>query len=136
MNGVSIYDWKQYITYFDLYGKVTLRKLNYIRKAEAQATLLQFMKKNLGKKYDLTAFKLLKLESDFSWENVKEDRGYFCSELVAKAFKSVGLLDEKKSSGRYWPVDFSERSELKLKKGAKLGPEQTVILNKHTKNQV
>jgi len=27
--------------------------------------------------------------------------------LVAKALKSVGLLDEKKSSGRYWPVDFA-----------------------------
>lgn len=109
MHGVSIYDWKQYITYFDLYGKVTLRKLNYIRKAEAQTTLLTFMKKNLGKKYDLGAMKLLKMESDFNWENIKEDkeRGYFCSELVAKALKSVGLLDERKASGRYWPVDFA-----------------------------
>jgi hypothetical protein len=33
MHGVSLYEWKQYINYFDLYGKVTLRKLNYIRKA-------------------------------------------------------------------------------------------------------
>jgi hypothetical protein len=93
MHGVSIYDWKQYITYFDLYGKVSLRKLNYIRKTEAQATLLAFMKRNLGKKYDLGAMKLLKMESDFNWEDVKEDRGYFCSELVAKALKCIGLLD-------------------------------------------
>lgn len=42
---------KKYITYFDLYGKVTLRKLQYVRKAEAQASLLRFIKKNLGKKY-------------------------------------------------------------------------------------
>ena len=79
MHGVSIYDWKQYINYFDLYGKVTLRKLNYIRKTEAQTSLLQFMKKNLGKKYDIGAMKLLKLESDFNWQDVKDDRGYFCS---------------------------------------------------------
>jgi len=59
MHGVSIYDWKQYIQYFDLYGKVTIRKLNYIRKVEAQATLLSFMKKNIGKKYDLTLGKLI-----------------------------------------------------------------------------
>jgi hypothetical protein len=78
----------------------------------------------------------LQFESDFNWETVKEDRGYFCSELIAKALKSIGLLDEKKSSGRYWPVDFSEKSGVQLKKGAKLGSEQTVILNKHTKNPV
>jgi palmitoyltransferase len=37
----------------------------------------------------------------------EQERGYFCSELVAKAYKNVGLLDEKKSSCRYWPVDFA-----------------------------
>lgn len=136
MHGVAIYDWKQYITYFNLYEQVTLRKLHYIRKPEAQNTLLQFVKKQLGKKYQLSAIKLLQFESDFNWETVKEDRGYFCSELIAKALKSIGLLDEKKSSGRYWPVDFSEKSGVQLKKGAKLGSEQTVILNKHTKNPV
>jgi len=51
MHGVSVYDWKQYIQYFDLYRKVCFRKLNYIRKAEAQTALLSFIKKNLGKKY-------------------------------------------------------------------------------------
>lgn len=108
MHGVSIYDWSQYITHFDLYKKVSYRKFNYIRKAEAQAALLNFIKKNLGKKYEIGPLKLMKFQSDFDWQNVKnDDRGYFCSELIAKAFKSIGLLDEKKSSGRYWPVDFS-----------------------------
>ena len=60
MHGVSIYDWKQYITYFDLYSRVALRKLNYIRKEEAQTSLLHFMKKNLGKKYEIGPMKLLK----------------------------------------------------------------------------
>lgn len=54
---------------------------------------------------------------------MKAERGYFCSELIGKALKSVGLLDEKKSSGRYWPVDFAEMSELKMKQGASLGQE-------------
>jgi len=51
MHGVTLYEWKQYINYFDLYGRVTIRKLNYIRKTDAQATLLNFVKKNLGKNY-------------------------------------------------------------------------------------
>ena len=67
MHGVSIYDWKQYIRYFDLYGQVTIRKLNYIRKTEAQATLLSFMKKNLGRKYEISLGKLLTFETDFNW---------------------------------------------------------------------
>lgn len=92
------------------------------------------MKKNLGRKYEISAFKLLKLESDFNWQNVNEERGYFCSQLIGKALKSIGLLDQKKSSGRYWPVDFAEKSNMQLKKGATLGPEQTILLNKHTKN--
>ena len=121
MHGVAIYDWKQYIAYFNLYEQVTVRKLHYIRKPEAQNTLLKFVKKQLGKKYQLSASKLLQFESDFNWETVNEERGYFCSELVAKALKSIGLLDEKKSSGRYWPVDFSEKNGLELKRGATLG---------------
>ncbi len=36
MYGVSIYDWKQYVQYFNLYEKITLRKLHYIKKADAQ----------------------------------------------------------------------------------------------------
>lgn len=109
MYGVSVYEWGQYIRYFDLYDKVVLRKLYYTRKSELHHNLLNFVKKNIGKKYDLSASKLLKLESDFNWDKVNQDetRGYFCSELIAKAYKSVGLIDQKKFSGRYWPVDFS-----------------------------
>lgn len=36
MYGVSIYDWRQYIQYFDLYQKITIRKLDYIKKADVQ----------------------------------------------------------------------------------------------------
>lgn len=111
MYGVSIYEWKQYIQYFDLYQKITWRKLSYIKKADVIRELLNFIKKNLGKNYELSLGKLVALESEISWDTINKeknkDRGYFCSELIAKALKSVGLLDEKKSSGRYWPVDFA-----------------------------
>ncbi len=36
MYGVSIYDWKQYIQYFNLYEKIALRRLHYIKKLDAQ----------------------------------------------------------------------------------------------------
>ena len=65
--------------------------------------------------------------------NEDDTRGYFCSELIAKAYKSIGLLDRIKSSCRYWPVDFSEKGEMKICKGAYLGPEQQIVLMKHVK---
>jgi hypothetical protein len=61
MHGVSAYEWNQYIRYFNLYDKATLRKLHSIRKQEYHNSLLTFIKKNLGKKYDISARKLLKL---------------------------------------------------------------------------
>lgn len=51
MHGVAIYNWNQYISYFDLYGKVALRRLNFMRKAEIQPKLIQFARHNIGQKY-------------------------------------------------------------------------------------
>jgi len=61
MYGVSIYDWKQYIQYFDLYQKITIRKLEYIKKADVQREMLNFVKKNLGKNYEINFSKLVAL---------------------------------------------------------------------------
>ena len=134
-----MFRWYEFILYFNLYQKVTLRKLNYLRKAEVQQSLIKVARNSLGKKYDIGALKMLKMESDFNWQELKEEdqkreaRGYFCSELIAKCYKSVGLIESKKSSARYWPVDFSEKEGLLLKKGAWLGNEIAILLDKHVK---
>lgn len=80
----------------------------------------------------MTAKKLLKQNSlspnDRSSTN--SDDGYFCSELVAKAFKVSKLLDSNKACSSFWPIDFAQEKRLKLK-GATLEREVTVVLNKH-----
>lgn len=38
----------------------------------------------------------------------------------------MGLLDEEISSGQYWPGSFAAKGDLKLLKGAKLGPEKLI----------
>lgn len=58
----------------------------------------------------------------------KENAGYFCSELIAKLYKSIGLLDQIKSSCQYWPVDFCSEKLTNLLKGATLGNEQLIVL--------
>ena len=42
---------------------------------------------------------------------------FFCSELVASAYRKLGLLPKEKSSARYWPRDFSEDSGITLCRG-------------------
>ena len=58
---------------------------------------MNFVKKNLGKNYEINMSKLVTMESDVNWDTINKeknkDRGYFCSELIAKALKSVSLLD-------------------------------------------
>ena len=68
--------------------------------------LKPFIKKMIGKSYSCNAIKLLKKESEEDLEGKGE---YFCSELVAKAYKLLGLIDPSKSSNSYWPVDFTDR---------------------------
>jgi hypothetical protein len=63
----------------------------------------------------------------------KEEEGYFCSELVAKAYKLCHLLNSKKASSSFWPIDFSQLRSIKLEKGAYFDRELTVVLNKHRK---
>ena len=61
----------------------------------------------------------------------EEGRAYFCSELVTKAFKVCGLLDESMLSqacSNFLPADWSsDKNSIKLINGAKLGPEQMIF---------
>ena len=53
----------------------------------------------------------------------KEDlSAIFCSELVAEAYQSMGLLDKKHASNEFTPADFTEENTLPLLRG-ELGPE-------------
>ena len=53
---------------------------------------------------------------------------------MAKVFKMNGLLPQDKPSSSYWPADFTEEKGLLLRKGAHLGRERVVILNRHLRH--
>ena len=46
---------------------------------------------------------------------------YFCSSLIAKIYKNLGLLDEKVSSIKYMPHSFTEKDNLQIKQNGKYG---------------
>ncbi len=43
-----------------------------------------------------------------------EKNSYFCSSLVAKLYKKLGLLDPNASSNGYMPYDFSDKQKLNI----------------------
>ena len=89
--------------------------------------LEKFVSKSYGHKYGLGAKKLFgkskTLKEGKDAADIKEDRTFFCSELVAKAYKSMGILETQKSSAKYWPADFSTEKDLQLVQGISLSDE-------------
>ena len=66
----------------------------------------------MGKKYELTLGKILfRKRSEIKLKDPKASptlpklpkSGYFCSELIAAAYKELGLLDQTISASQYWP---------------------------------
>ena len=134
--GVSLYGWQQFHSKFAIYERIAYRKLMLgerehklilEEREQLQGALVNFAKATLGREYDIGAVKLIK-----QWSSQdKAARSYFCSELVAKAYKLMGLIEKEKASARYWPVDFTERGGLRLLRGAALGRHKTIILQQH-----
>ena len=70
----------------------------------------------IGNAYNLNPFKLLRRTSDvYDEEPINlETRTFFCSELVACAYKFLNLLPKRKASTKYWPGSFSKEKKLGL----------------------
>jgi hypothetical protein len=64
-------------------------------------------------------------------ELIDSERTFFCSELVAKAFKTLGILqDNNIACSQFYPHHFSARgdSSLKLTIGTTIEAEMDIIL--------
>lgn len=121
-------DWEIFVknNWNKLYQKLSFRKLRHKRCLDSMQKLEQFIRSTIGLKYQLNASKILRKRDDDDANVKKEDKSYFCSELVASAYKSLGLLPKDMSSAQYWPGSFSSRSGLKLLDGSHLEDEQII----------
>ena len=80
-----------------------------------------------GKKYKLNLSKICRKKcTKDAAAHIEKSQSYFCSELIASAFKRVQLLDEHKSASQYWPGDFSKEKKIDLKQGAWFGEEYLI----------
>jgi len=141
--GVQLTNWKDFKTleYYKDYVRIAYRKLEVKDaqlRAQIQENLFKFVTEHTGKKYQLSLMKLLRRNSNHninSQSNIKNiaakkeapadaaKEGFFCSELIAAAYKSVGLLNPFVASTRYLPVSFSEKKGLKLLRDSSLSNE-------------
>lgn len=119
--GVGILMWDEFIKndWHKLSSRLILRRLIVDRTDEMMLKLEEFVKKVDGKKFKISPVKLLQRNSR---EMPGEEANFFCSELVASAYKSMGLLSSDVPASNYWPGDFGIDKNLSLI-GAKLGRE-------------
>ena len=114
-----------------------MRHLEYMRDEPFLKAMEAFVKTTLGNGYNISIRNLifrrrsLKSSSGRATEVQPgediEQRDFFCSELIAKAFKEAGLLASDEASHTFMPADFSNESKrLKLEKGARLGEEMMI----------
>lgn len=86
------------------------------------------MVKTLGKEFELNLDKLFQFKSKLvRTEEEESNKTYFCSELAARLYKELGILSEERSSSMYFPVDFSQKGDLRIiKEGVSVGEERII----------
>ncbi|CAK64917.1 unnamed protein product (macronuclear) [Paramecium tetraurelia] len=105
--GVDQEFWKYFMKQNNLYRKVAVRKLLNVDRETVNWKLLEFIDKVKDQDYEINMMKLLQQQSDGLI-----NKGYFCSELIAKAYKYCDLLPQQKASSTYWPVTFQKSQQL------------------------
>lgn len=99
--------------------------------------LEKFLSEAVGLKYGIGGNKLMKKKTMMKQDNdsnelIDSDRTFFCSELVAKAFKLLGIIEEDETSCTlFYPHHFSSRGDsfLKLTEGTEIGSDMQIIVD-------
>lgn len=120
--GVALNKWqylREHVGDKQFYKRVVHRHVEFDRQNEKVDQLEQFLKESLGKKYGLNMNKLSRKKTVIKKQNaniIDDDRDFFCSELVAKAFKVLGILEDNDTScAGIMPHHFGKKGESVLK---------------------
>lgn len=118
LDGVTIIEWDEFLFYkwHLLYSRLIFRKLDMQRNDDLLQRLEAFIQEVRGKKYKITASKLLRRAGN---KRPGSEEGFFCSELVASAYKHIGLLPSEVPASNYLPGDFARERRLELLGGAR-----------------
>ena len=108
--GVQLLLWEDFVSFqwHLLYSRLVYRKLEVERTHEMLEKLEKYLESVEGKKYSLNPTKI------FKSRNPGEEENFFCSELVASAYKALGLLSNDTKSSGIFPLHFSSKRHLPL----------------------
>ena len=110
------------------YAQLVYRHVHFDR-TQVFSKMEKFLEKSVGKKYEVNLSKFMKHKSTFN--GIADDRTFFCSELVAKAFKLLGIMeDDGTSCAQFYPGHFAAAGDkfLKLKPGVIIENEMQVVV--------
>jgi len=130
--GIKIFAWQNFISekWYDQYSAVAIRRLvgpSKVAKRHIVRKLAQFLKTVIhdqSPKYSWNPMKAISTRPSLPPNDPK--RTYFCSELIAKAYKEAGLLRTSVPTAAYYPSYFQKKKDLKLLKGFELSSDISV----------
>jgi len=130
-NGVSLCRWKTFLLndWKKLYSRIMYRKLVMKRKDNIIGHIEEFVKSTVGKKYKVNLTKLFKKKVVVGEEEKKENRTFFCSELVAAFYKKINILASDAASCGFLPGSFSSEKKIQLLNDAHFDHEKLIDFN-------
>ena len=120
-DGVACIEWDYFIkmNWHLLYSRLVYRSLETMRTEDMIRNLEKFVKTVDGKKFGINPIKFIRKTPEVLPGN---ENNFFCSELVASAYKAMGLFPANANSSSFWPADFVNDTKLPLSNAA-LGQE-------------
>lgn len=105
-------------------GAIAVRRLFGVTLGSGDRAALKALRRELrGRPYERSCLDLARAVWDGAGgANAEDLSSLFCSELVAEAYRALGLLGDGVPSSEYTPADFAAHSRLELARG-RLGPE-------------
>ena len=126
--GVQLIPLSERVRIYD--GEIAMRRLQPPVTAEQVIALVQLRRQLRGKPYEEDNMGLIRSAYDGTFGTNQEDlTSVFCSELVAEAYQSMGLLSESLPSNEYTPADFSSETGLQLEGDAYLHDEVFITMD-------
>ncbi|OMJ75275.1 hypothetical protein SteCoe_25634 [Stentor coeruleus] len=118
-NGVALVDWDDFhsLNWIDYYTKIVYRRLEVERSEFLLNDLQKFVNSTSGKSFGFSAKKIITRVN----KKAGQEQDFFCSELVASAYKAIGLLPADFKTTGVFPMHFEKDDGLPLR-NATLGP--------------
>lgn len=124
-SGVNVVLWEEFLNEHPERNsnQILYKKLCVERNEECLEKLERFVEAVQGNKFRLSLCELMARNRE---KKLGDKGGYFCSELVAMAYKVIGILPKDVPESRYWPGDFSDKKNIKLVGEAYFRPSKQV----------